>query len=69
MVPGINKLIEVLSSGIGAVAGPMMAPWKAKKEGEAKKELAKAEGEALLLRTGAHIEARKRILNESTGSV
>ena len=34
-VPALEKLLDYTASGIGAVAGPMLAPWKARKEAEA----------------------------------
>ena len=35
-VPAIEKLIDYSASGIGAVAGPMLAPWKARRKGKVK---------------------------------
>ena len=32
-VPAIDRLIKVVASGIGSVAGPMLAPWRARREG------------------------------------
>ena len=31
-VAGIEKLIDVVASGIGSIAGPTLAPWKARRE-------------------------------------
>ena len=28
-VPGFEKLVDYAASGIGSIAGPMLAPWKA----------------------------------------
>ncbi|MCY4308569.1 MAG: DUF2806 domain-containing protein [Rhodobacteraceae bacterium] len=64
-IPGINKLIEVVSSGIGAVADPMLAPWKAGREGKAKIESAKAAIEIAKLQTDALLETQKRIANSN----
>ena len=33
-VPALEKLVDYTASGIGAVAGPMLAPWKARKKAE-----------------------------------
>lgn len=44
---GINKLVEVVASGIGSIAGPLLAPWIAKKESKAR--LIEAEGNANVL--------------------
>ena len=43
-VPALEKLVDYSASGIGAVAGPMLAPWKARKE--AKARLIESEGKA-----------------------
>ena len=50
-VPAIEKLVDYTASGIGAIAGPMLAPWKASREGKAKVIAAKADAEV------RHIEA------------
>ena len=42
-VPAVEKLLEYSASGIGSVAGPMLASWKARKEAEAKLIAAKGE--------------------------
>ncbi len=60
-VPAIEKLIEVSSSGIGAVAGPMLAPWKASRDGKARIESAKADIQISELQEKALLKARKRI--------
>ena len=46
LVPGIIKLAEYAASGIGSVAGPMLASWKARREANAKLIAAKGEAEA-----------------------
>ncbi len=43
-VPAIEKLLDYAASGIGSIAGPMLASWKAQQEANAK--LIAAEGEA-----------------------
>ena len=35
-VPAIEKLMDYAASGIGAVAGPMLAPWRTGREGKAR---------------------------------
>lgn len=35
-VPGIKKLVDYVASGIGSIAGPMLATWQARREAEAK---------------------------------
>ena len=69
-VPAIEKLLDYTASGIGAIAGPMLAPWKASREGKAKlistqKDAeariiqAKSEGESLKIIAKAQSEAKE----------
>ena len=44
-VPAIEKLIDYTASGVGAIAGPMLAPWKASREGQARLVTARADAE------------------------
>ncbi len=46
-VPAIDKLLDITASGIGAIAGPMLAPWRARREAEAKKIAARADANIL----------------------
>ena len=55
-VPAIEKLVEVTASGIGSVAGPMLAPWKAGREARAQ-----------LITTRAEVE-KQQILAEGRAS-
>ena len=50
-VPAIEKLVDYTASGIGAIAGPILAPWRASREGKARVIVAKADAEV------RHIEA------------
>ena len=45
-IPAIEKLLDYSASGIGSVAGPMLASWKAFQEAKAKAIAAKGEVEA-----------------------
>ena len=45
IVPGLKKLADYAASGIGSVAGPLLASWKARREAEAKLIAAKGEAE------------------------
>ena len=63
-VPAIEKLIEVAASGIGSVAGPLLAPWIAERQGQARIEAAKADKEVANLHTEAAIEAHRRMSQE-----
>ena len=57
-VPALEKLVDYTASGIGAVAGPMLAPWKARKEAEARLIEARGEADSLKLIADAQAEAR-----------
>ena len=57
-VPALEKLVDYTASGIGAVAGPMLAPWKARKEAEARLIEGRAEADSLKLIADAQAEAR-----------
>lgn len=57
IIPGLDKLIEVAASGIGAVAGPMIARWAAHKEAEARLIEAKADADAKRIDAQAEADA------------
>ena len=57
-VPALEKLLDYTASGIGAVAGPMLAPWKARKEAKARLIESRAEADSLKLIADAQAEAR-----------
>ena len=65
-VAGIEKLVDVVASGIGSIAGPMLAPWRARKETEAR--AIEAEGSAKVLRIHAQAQADARRLLGAEGS-
>ena len=58
VVPGLDKLIDVVASGIGSIAGPMLAPWRARRERKAR-EIA-AEGTARVLQIQAEAQEKAR---------
>ena len=71
-VPAIEKLVDYTAIGIGAVAGPMLANWKASREGRAKLITARAdaevrqieaesEGQSLVIIAEAQAKARQTI--------
>lgn len=68
-VQAIDRLIQVVASGIGSVAGPILAPWRAGREGRAEVILAKARAEALLIESEAHQKAREYLVPEDAQSV
>ena len=50
-VPAIEKLLDYAASGIGAVAGPMLAPWKADRGGKARIIAARTDAEVRRIET------------------
>ena len=32
----LNKLLEIVACGLGVVAGPLLAPWRARREAKAR---------------------------------
>ena len=65
-VTGIEKLVDVVASGIGSIAGPMLAPWKARRESEAR--LIEAEATAKVLNIQAQAQADAHRLLSTEGS-
>lgn len=67
MASGIDKLIEVAASGVGSVAGPLLAPWRAKRDGKARLIAAEYDAQVLEVRTSAHLKAREHLAAETDG--
>ena len=57
-VPALEKLVDYTASGIGAVAGPILAPWKARREAEARR----VDPNAILCLCGVGMAVRRRHL-------
>ena len=68
-VPALDRLIRVVASGIGSVAGPMLAPWRAAQEGQAEIILAEARAKALLIESEAHRKARDYLVPRDAHNV
>ncbi len=71
-VSGIKKLLDYAAAGVGAVAGPMLANWRASKEGQARLTSARygaevrrieaeSRGQALAIIAEAQAEARQSL--------
>ena len=60
-VPAIEKLLDYTASGIGAIAGPMLAPWKASREGKAKLISVRKEAEARIIQAESEGKSLKII--------
>lgn len=67
-IPALEKLVDYVASGVGSVAGPMLAPWKARKEAEARLVAARGKKEELKLEAEAQAEARRILVSPDTGS-
>lgn len=61
-VPAAEKLIDYTASGIGAIAGPMLATRKARKDAETKLIAANAEADSLKIIAQAQSEARQLLV-------
>ena len=60
-VRALEKLLDYVASGIGAMAGPMVAPWKARQEAKARLIGSTAEADSLKLIANAQAEARRSL--------
>ena len=60
-VPALEKLVDYAASGIGVVAGPMLAPWRARQEAKAKLIGVQAEADSLRLIADAQADARRSL--------
>ena len=56
-VPAIEKLIDYGASGVGAIAGPLLAPWKASREGKARLNAAEADAQVRQIQARADASA------------
>lgn len=64
MVPGLEKLIEVVASGIGSIAGSMLAPWRARRESAARLIEAESAAKVLSIQAEALADARRVLTAE-----
>ena len=60
-VPALEKLVDYAASGIGAVAGPMLATWKARQDAKAKLIGVQTEADSLRLIADAQADARRSL--------
>ena len=61
-VPAFEKLVDYAASGIGAVAGPMLATWRARQDAKAKLIDAQADADSLRLIADAQADARRSLV-------
>ena len=62
-VPAVEKLLDYTAGGIGAVAGPMLAPWQARRLAEAQLTQAEADAQAMRIAAGAQSDSLRIIKN------
>ena len=62
-VPAIEKLVDYTASGIGSIAGPMLAPWRASRKAQAKLIAAKGDAEKLKILAEGQSSALQTIAN------
>ena len=61
-VPALEKLLEYFASGVGSVAGTVLATWKANRESAAKQIAAKGAAEALNIEASGQADAMALIV-------
>ncbi len=64
-IPALEKLLEVVKSGIGSIAGPALAPWTARKESEAKVIQAEGKAKVLNIEAQAQVKARNLLMSDT----
>ena len=62
-VPAIEKLIDYTASGIGSVAGSMLAPWSARREAVALRISAQGEADSMRIIAEAQADARSFLVS------
>ena len=63
-ITALEKLVDYTASGIGSVAGPMLAPWKARWAAKAALITAKSESEILKIQAEAQSKARETLVSQ-----
>ena len=66
VVRALSKLLDYTASGIGAVAGPMLAPWQARREAAALRITAEGQADALRSIAAAQSDARDALASASS---
>ena len=68
-VPGLEKLADYAASGLGSVAGSMLAPWAARQRAKAKLTDTRAEADSLRLIAQAQADAQKTLALDDSSKV
>ena len=59
MTAVFNRLLDIVARGLGVIAGPLLAPWRARREGQARIIAAKADATVMEIQTIAERKARE----------
>ena len=62
-IRAVEKLVDHVASGIGSVAGPMLAPWRARREAQAKQIIAEGDANVLRIQAEAQTDARAKLVS------
>ena len=65
-IPAIEKLLDYTASGIGSIAGPYLAPWKARREVKSKLIMAEGDANILTIQAEAQAKARDILISQNT---
>ena len=65
-IPAIDKLLDYTASGVGAIAGPILANWKAAREGRARITAARAAAEIREIEAGSEARSLEIIADAQT---
>ena len=66
-VQGLEVLVKYAASGIGAVAGPMLAPWRASRKAKASLISAQAQADSVRIIADAQAAAQRTLASSSGG--
>ena len=66
MVRALEKLLDYTASGIGAVAGPMLATWRARREAAALQIATQGQVDSLRIIAAAQVEAREALVSTAS---
>ncbi len=67
MVRALEKLLDYTASGVGAVAGPMLATWRARREAAALQIATQGQADSLRIIATAQAEAREALVSTASG--
>lgn len=59
MTSVLDKLLEIVACGLGALGGPLLAPWRATREAKARIIAARADATVLEIQVKARVKARE----------